>query len=443
MPTTVLVISDLHLAGGDPALENWGDAQQAALESLLVATRPGGDLADDQVELVIAGDCFDFLLAQPELGARLTTDVTKAHAKWAAIAGAHPAWLAALGDFTRLPGRRVTFLIGNHDLELAYPSIRARVRFAVAAAPGAVRFCLTQAYQPLPDVVIDHGCQYDPWNRIPAIWASSPYLSVPAQLETSDAVATVGPLALPWGSRYFYRVFLPVKRRFPYMDEMYPGLSVVRQIAALATLAPDLLRAIGPQITSLASVPAEALAGVPAGAEASATDLFAAALIDMQRVADEVMDAGASVSELSGEAQALYGVLANGDSDAALRAIFSAGDAPRLDRAGPPIAMPGDAAARLIVVGHDHVEGRWSLSPGHTLLDSGTWFPRYAMPAPEEWSPAWRAWVTDPLASPYPGRDGSRFTVAWLRSELGAATVGELIAWGGDTFVPMPDDGRL
>ncbi len=66
MPKIKLVISDLHLADGHPIFEGFGDLQQSALEGLLNAASSGGSLGDDEdVELIINGDCFEFLFMQP------------------------------------------------------------------------------------------------------------------------------------------------------------------------------------------------------------------------------------------------------------------------------------------------------------------------------------------------------------------------------------------
>jgi UDP-2,3-diacylglucosamine pyrophosphatase LpxH len=440
MPTTVLVISDLHLGDGNGAWELWRDPQQASFASLLAATQPGGALADEQVELVINGDCFDFLLARPELGARLTTDVLVAHAKWAGIAAAHDAWFAQLQAFTQTPGHRVTFIIGNHDLELYYPSIRARVRRAIDGPPGTVRFCLTRAYQPLPDVIIEHGCQSDPWNAIPAIWDGKAPLSTPGQLETGDLFsAPVGPLALPWGARYFYRVLLPVKQHFAYFDMMYPDIGLPRQGAVLALLAPDLMRDV---IERTAALLSDGESPSVPSVDASPQELFTASVATMQRAAADVYrgDPAPAPDILLATIQSIYEALGR-DPETALREIFTSWESTFVPPS--PVDPIPEVPAKLVVIGHTHAEGRWKLAPDRTLLNTGTWARRYALPTSSDWSPELRRWLADPLTGTYPGRDGTRLTVAWLRAEPDAALVGELIAWQPDGFVPAPDDGHL
>ena len=66
MSNTTLVISDLHLADGHTILDGFGDAQQAAFEGLTSAAGAAGPLGHaDEIELVINGDCFDFLATAP------------------------------------------------------------------------------------------------------------------------------------------------------------------------------------------------------------------------------------------------------------------------------------------------------------------------------------------------------------------------------------------
>ncbi len=444
MPT-ILVVSDLHLSDGDRVWENWRYPQQKAFEALLEAVSPDGELADDGVELIINGDCFDFLLASPGLGKSMTTDVNVAHAKWVAIAGAHERWFAALRAFLRYPTHRVTFLAGNHDLELFYPSIRARLRSAINAAPGMVRFCLTRAYQPVPDVIVEHGCQYDPWNTIPNVWDRVPLLSTPAQLETSDGRGVpVGPLQLPWGSRYFYHAFLPLKRRFPYLDMMMPLLSPVRYLALLSLLAPDLLLVTTERTRDLLADPGEPLASLTPEQRGDPATVFTASLLALQGVGNEILGAlstGAPVIEtLTDEIAQMHEAL-QGDRVTALQTIL--GPHPQhnpIVETATSMLLAQLPATHYAIVGHTHFEGRWAYSPAQALLDTGTWCTRYAGPRPKELTAALEAWLADPQSMPYPGRDATRFTVAWLRTDPHIRTVGELIAWQGNTFVPVPDN---
>ena len=406
MVATLVVLSDLHLADGSSAFENWQDDQQAAFEAMLAATQGGGPLASDTVELIINGDCFDFLLVPPHLGQRDHTEVNFAHAKWVNILAAHGPWFAALREFLRVPGHRVTFVIGNHDLELAYPSIRARVRSAIGAAPGMVRFCLTQSYQPLPDVLIDHGCQFDAYNAIPQLWQRQPSISTPTDLETSDARGqAIGPLALPWGARYFNRAFIAAKEQFRYLDGTIPALGLMRHAALLCTLAPDLLLTILPQLATM--LPEGAVA--PAMPDATLADHPAALFMATMLLSQQLLQGGASSdsddSATMTEVGRLYEALGQ-DRYEALRLALSIWpdlgihrtDAEELAAARSMLAQ--NERLRFVVLGHTHEEGRWATAHHGAILNTGTWAIRHALPHLEEFTPEFSAWATEPQSLP-------------------------------------------
>src|SRR5258707_14664278 len=110
MSTIKLVISDLHLADGHPMLEGFGDTQQATLEGLVSAASSDGPLGDaEDVELIINGDCFDFLVV-PSYAADSTITVDTALGKLEKILSVHRAFFETLLYFISLPGRHVTFL---------------------------------------------------------------------------------------------------------------------------------------------------------------------------------------------------------------------------------------------------------------------------------------------------------------------------------------------
>ncbi len=111
-----LVISDLHLADGHPILEGFGDAQQSALEGLLNAVFSDGVQGSaEDIELIINGDCFDFLVVPP-YAADGTIDINTALGKVEKIIPVHRAFFETLERFISLAGRHVTFIIGNHDI---------------------------------------------------------------------------------------------------------------------------------------------------------------------------------------------------------------------------------------------------------------------------------------------------------------------------------------
>ena len=444
MATTLLVVSDLHLGDGDAIFDGWESRQQGAFADLLSMTHTDSRFMNTAVELIINGDCFDFLASQPSLGLQLTTNVTVAHAKWANILTQHGEWFTLLRNFLSVPNHRVTFLIGNHDIELLFPSIRARVRSAINAAPGMVRFCLTRSYQPLEDVVIDHGCQLDPANFVPQQWQSGSQLSTSNQLETVDQWNTpVGPLQLPWGSRYFASVFSPLKARYPYLDALVPFMPAVRQIALLCLIAPHTVIETMPHLVGMMNTDANAtpLTDLPS----EPLPLFVSLLPIMQQaiasmpIVDMTPTDEASQEAVQMEVLGLFDALSK-DMTTALEQIISTptliGQPERPNRSW----LGEDAKTRFLLLGHTHVEGRWLQDNGVTVMNTGTWTGRYVRPT-EGLSVPLAQWLAAPKESAFTGQDGTRFTFAWLHVDDKGKTSAELLAWQNNAIVAVPDDG--
>lgn len=441
-----VVLSDLHLGDGDPASENWVGPQQTAWERLLTMLAGTWD-----VELIINGDCFDFLVTTPPLDDRDDTDPAVGLTKMDHIIAAHPAWFAALGAFLGAPGHRVTFLIGNHDLELAFPAVRARARAALAAPAGVVRFCLARAYRPLPDVEIEHGCQFDPWNRVPALWDSSAQatFATPADLEAIDTDDAHGPsrLALPFGSRYYYRVYTPVQRRLPYFDAFVPSLPQAGVLATLCLYAPDLVIAGSRRSRALHEVPppsAPSVAELERAASAGPAALFDAILPDIAALQAQVWrQAGIPLDGAHAETDTAYIAAVReglaGDEQTALRAIcaFPGRDTPGLpdlDAAAAATMLARDPVLRLGLCGHTHQEGFYAVAhasaPKAAFVNTGTWFTRLALPAPDDIGRATMGWLRAPHAAPSPLPPATAFTYAVLSAHPSAVNTSATLLAG-------------
>lgn len=444
---TKLVVSDLHLGDGDPVMETWRAAQQAAWERVLRDAMPGGVYGAGPVELIVNGDCFDYLATAPALTEDSATTASIGLAKIERIIAAHGAWVGALGAWLRAPDRRVTFLIGNHDAELAFGAVRARIRAAIGAAPGAVRFCLARMYQPLPDVLIEHGCQLDPWNRIPGLWddATRAVAAGPEALEAFDARGTEEPAAveLPWGTRYYYRAMVPIARRFPYLAALHPPITQMAGLALLCRYAPELAVRGARHVRVLradAGAGSAPLADLAPEAARDPAALFQAVLPEVAALREQVWrlagtDPGAAVPEDDqAGAAALTAALAAGEMPA-LRAIFARPAAtgramPEEDAVAAAALFGTDPAVRLALIGHTHGEGDYALAgPDGTprrFLNTGAWHPRLAWPAPAALDDTTLAWLRDPLAAPTPLAPMTAFPYAVLRASPGEPTSAEL-----------------
>jgi len=133
------------------------------------------------VELVLNGDIFDFdsVTAVPgedrrvnwlEHARGLGSEEWQSEFKMKIIIDDHPRWFEALGEFIA-SGHRAVFVVGNHDVELYWPSVQRMVCEALGAPTPAnigeekddepVVFC-NWFYLSGGDTYISHGHQYDP-----------------------------------------------------------------------------------------------------------------------------------------------------------------------------------------------------------------------------------------------------------------------------------------
>ncbi|HEU5368811.1 MAG TPA: hypothetical protein VFU69_10115 [Ktedonobacterales bacterium] len=438
---TCVVVSDLHLGDGFPRGEGFHQRQQNGLDGLLAAFEPGGPLGQaTDVELVINGDCFDFLLTAPAEPGRTHTDSAFGVAKIERIIAAHPPFFAALRRFLAEPKHRLTFTIGNHDLELCFAEVRACVRAAIGAEPGRARFCLSRAYRPLPDVELEHGCQFDPWNRIPDLWDG--VWPLHALNDDGREQRAAGPerMLLPWGSRYYYNVITAVHQRFPYLEAFIPALSSTHILALLCLFAPDIVLEGAPRTARMRSLPRPALIGLAPGEKQNPTALFAAAWEDLFGLQREVLiQAGISL-DAEAEAKVRRGVqrlgaALAGEPLAALGAIFAeTADYETHLADNDPAAkniFSRDGAIQTALIGHTHLEGTLLLPDQKLFLDTGTWTNRQFQPARAEQSEALLNWLRAPEQGAPPLRDATRLTFALLQSVDSAPTRAELCEWVG------------
>jgi hypothetical protein len=440
MRQTCIVVSDLHVGDGTVGGDQFFQRQQEAWEGLLAALGPDGPLGRDTgLELVVNGDGFDFLLSMPAAG-RQHTDPAYALPKVERMITAHPAFFAALRRFLAAPERQVTFTIGNHDVDLCFADVRARLRETIGAAPGQVRFCLSRAYRPFPDVELEHGCQFDPWNRVDALWDG--YWPLLGLLDDGEEHVNAGPESapLPWGTRYYYQVFEPSLRRLPYLDRLIPSLPFAAILALLCLLAPDLVSdGAVPTARMLGRAPS-ALAGFAVGNKVDAAALFSAALpdvLDVQRAALERLGiklAPETEARMLSASEALRATL-SGLLLTALEVIFSqtahrGTNLVEYDSNGKAL-LDRDASVQIGLIGHTHYEGTLRLPDGRLYLDTGTWTDRLFQPDKTELSEALARWLHEPEKHATPLRDATRFPFVLLQSTGQGSTSAQLCEWVG------------
>jgi UDP-2,3-diacylglucosamine pyrophosphatase LpxH len=453
MSVTILVVSDLHLAHGQQPFEGFTEQQQRAWTEFLQAASPGGILveerADETVELVINGDCFDFLVAAPLRHDRTRT-VAQALEKLEQIIAAHGAFFEALAQFLRQPQRRVTFVPGNHDIELLFPAVQQRLRQAVgwpAASEERLRFWPRARYEPLSTIAIEHGNLYDFWNhRSAGLWTAS-----------GEPLPPPEEILLSAGSWYYQEAGELIHRRFPYFDHLEPSLSYPRQMALLSLFAPELLCEVVTNLVGLMSCPRQPLAGLSRGEEHVALRLFEEAMQDLAAFQRDMerqksdwqpvpgWDEQRATAAMLEEYRLLREAVAQASEPTAtertlLEAVARIFGRPTARRAGPTGAgmqalLQREPRLRYALAGHTHSWLVESLAKSRqSYLNTGTWTRRLARPAPEEITPATLVWLRSPDWPPTPTtsplREVTQYTFALIRaSDDGVQTTASLCTW--------------
>jgi UDP-2,3-diacylglucosamine pyrophosphatase LpxH len=251
-----LVVSDLHLSAGHEAegnlLEDFGSDQEFA--SLLDEVAAESDRDGAEVELIINGDAFEMLqvpheemfdpaaVYPPER--YLSSSEADSILKMNIIIGGHPTFFQALATFIQVgpPRRSVTFIKGNHDVNIHWSGVQDRIRQATGAM-GARRPLLTFEERRISreGIYVEHGNQYaEGVDRLD-------------DMEEPHDHDKPGQLAIPLGSYFVMNVFNKVEREKYWIDGVKPITALVwyalaydfpfaaKSIATLARALPDIL----------------------------------------------------------------------------------------------------------------------------------------------------------------------------------------------------------
>jgi UDP-2,3-diacylglucosamine pyrophosphatase LpxH len=169
MSERLVLVSDLHLGAGDatarcgPGFVDEFDGDEA-FPAFLRWLRSAGRRPS---RLVLLGDTLDFLRV-PVPGALYARNDAEAVAQLERIAAAHPTVFEALSA-TVNDGTAIDVVVGNHDVELARPTVQRRLRTLLkeprnsAADQEAVRFHLWGYYVP-GLLYAEHGNHYHDIN---------------------------------------------------------------------------------------------------------------------------------------------------------------------------------------------------------------------------------------------------------------------------------------
>ncbi len=230
MPKFKIIVSDLHLGAGPPTganpLEDFNlDDEFAALLAGAVAEseRDGAD-----AELILNGDTFemlqvpnvdDFDPAEAYPPERYHSSLEHESArKMALIVRGHPTFFEALRSFVQpgLPQRRVTFIKGNHDLELHWLLVQDRIRQALDSnGDRAALLSFVERRIRREGIYVEHGNQYA--ERVD---------QVRDMLEPHDP-SRPGQLDYPPGSWFVMNIFNEIERERYWIDGVKPITALI------------------------------------------------------------------------------------------------------------------------------------------------------------------------------------------------------------------------
>jgi len=205
------VVSDLHLGAGDfePELEDFDQDEKLAAFLDQIA-RPG-------VTFFINGDFIDFAQIPPydvpEPHHLLWTE-TASLTKVRLATNAHPLVFSALAEFLK-KGGVLHMLVGNHDLDLVWPSVQNHLRAVLQPAnQEALRF--TTTFVRYHGVHIEHGHMFTPENA------------------TNDAEMFIHEwpegsgdryLERVWGTDFMLQFYNDLERTHPFADSVKPMIA--------------------------------------------------------------------------------------------------------------------------------------------------------------------------------------------------------------------------
>jgi UDP-2,3-diacylglucosamine pyrophosphatase LpxH len=211
----ILVISDLHLSAGKMIKGKRNLLEDFHYDNELVDFLnyyAAGDYQNIPVELVINGDFLDFLaVPYVEYYDDEFWSEKAALAKLKMIMQAHPGVMEALKRFVSGEGKSIVYIIGNHDAEFVFDSLKKEFIdfFEEHGHKVTLSNSLTN-HQPAKGVSIIHGHQYERAHE---------FDQENSVIETLTGEKYFNP---PWGSYYVTNVINKYKQERSYINAVRP-----------------------------------------------------------------------------------------------------------------------------------------------------------------------------------------------------------------------------
>lgn len=212
----ILIISDLHLSAGSEYNGRKNHLEDFHSDRELVDFfnyHCSGEYQNKEVELIINGDFLDFLAVPfvPFFDDEFWSEEA-AHHKLDLIIAAHPEVMDAMENFLKSKNKKITYIIGNHDAEFLFDSLKERFKARFAED---VRELITISneltlYEPTPGVFLQHGHEYESLHNFDEV--------------SSIVVSKTGQKYFipPWGSYYVTHVINKYKLERDHVNAVRP-----------------------------------------------------------------------------------------------------------------------------------------------------------------------------------------------------------------------------
>jgi UDP-2,3-diacylglucosamine pyrophosphatase LpxH len=219
----IIAVSDCHLSAGRYYENQLNAHEDFVFDEEMVemfdyfSTGKYGDGPSGpiEVELVLAGDFLDYL--NVHIGGEFEDAVTEELSlrKTEAIIAGHPKVMAAIKRFAAQPGKKVTYLIGNHDADLFWPAVQEKLTREWDSegrypSPNVRVLANTDRLTYDCGVEIRHGNQFEPGSNLDF---EKPFLT-----EYLDRPV----LNLPWSSIYVLKIINRLKLEREFVDKVRP-----------------------------------------------------------------------------------------------------------------------------------------------------------------------------------------------------------------------------
>lgn len=215
----LVIVSDVEIGPGGPT----DDFPQSDFLGDLLLRYCAPPFDDVPLTVVFDGDTFD-LLKTPTSDGAFPIHITEAIAldKLERVLAAHAPFVERLRSFLAHPGapRMISFVVGNHDMELLFAGVQERLREALGH-PERVLFPGIRHQR--GQVHVEHGQQHDP---LFAIDTERPFLE--------HAGETV--LNLPWGTVALLEVAMQYLPELHQLDRLKPKRAVLAALPEVKDL---------------------------------------------------------------------------------------------------------------------------------------------------------------------------------------------------------------